>query len=127
MFRLTKLSLACMAMLLVPSTYGADRAYVSACWQKTYEGSRESRARKAALRACHRAGLYECQVVDTFCYDSRHCFATVASCVEYEGRGSKPYRALRDALRQCQDHHDHCRVDARETRYSELEEYEDDY
>ena len=107
------LVLTALALVLAPSTYAADRTYVSACWQKTFEGSKESRAKRAARRACREAGRDECEVVDVFCFDAEHCFATVESCQEYEGRGSNQYRALRQALRLCQEENSHCRINSR--------------
>lgn len=102
-----------LSSLLATQVEAADRAYVSACWQKTFEGSKESRARRAARNACRDAGRDGCRVVDFFCFDAEHCFATVESCQEYEGRGSNEYRALRQALRRCQAENSHCRINNR--------------
>ena len=102
-----------LLLLASPVVQGAERTYVSACWQKTFEGSRESRAKRTARRACQDAGREGCQIVDVFCFDPEHCFATVESCQEYEGRGSNNYRALRHALRQCQVENSHCRINSR--------------
>ena len=104
-----------MLMVSMPMQ-AAERAYVSACWQKTFEGSKESRSKRAARRACREAGRDDCQIVDAFCFDAEHCFATVESCQEYEGRGSNDYRALRHALRQCQEENSHCRINSRSNR-----------